>query len=69
MAAWCFSCREKVRESRREYLFTQIPSDDKRPLCQDASYGCNKITMILADPVLPTWEVIHFVLCVKAPAM
>ncbi|XP_026313538.1 carboxypeptidase D isoform X2 [Hyposmocoma kahamanoa] len=35
MAAWCFSCRQRARESRREYLFTQIPSDDKRPLCED----------------------------------
>ncbi|KAM3963849.1 LOW QUALITY PROTEIN: carboxypeptidase D svr [Aphomia sociella] len=35
LAAWCFSCRQKTRESRREYLFTQLPSDDKRPLCED----------------------------------
>ncbi|KAG6443020.1 hypothetical protein O3G_MSEX002659 [Manduca sexta] len=38
MAAWCFSCRERGRDSRREYLFTQVPSDDKRPLCDDANY-------------------------------
>ncbi|XP_060806567.1 carboxypeptidase D isoform X1 [Amyelois transitella] len=38
LAAWCFSCRQRAKDSRREYLFTQIPSDDKRPLCDDANY-------------------------------
>ncbi|KAI5642609.1 zinc carboxypeptidase domain-containing protein [Phthorimaea operculella] len=38
LAAWCFSCRARAKESRREYLFTQIPSDDKRPLCDPATY-------------------------------
>ncbi|XP_075984216.1 carboxypeptidase D-like isoform X2 [Anticarsia gemmatalis] len=36
VSAWCFSCREKARDSRRQYMFTQIPSDDKRPLCDEA---------------------------------
>nr|UPI76695.1 M14 metal carboxypeptidase 18 [Antheraea yamamai] len=34
MAAWCYSCREKTKDARRQYMFTQIPSDDKRPLCE-----------------------------------
>ncbi|XP_059048175.1 carboxypeptidase D isoform X2 [Achroia grisella] len=38
LAAWCFSCRQKARESRREYLFAPLPSDDKRPLCEDNNY-------------------------------
>ncbi|XP_049879390.1 carboxypeptidase D isoform X2 [Pectinophora gossypiella] len=38
LAAWCFSCRARARDARREYLFTQIPSDDKRPLCDVANY-------------------------------
>ncbi|CAH0595249.1 unnamed protein product [Chrysodeixis includens] len=37
VSAWCFSCREKAKDSRRQYLFTQIPSDDKRPLCDDTA--------------------------------
>ncbi|XP_050552630.1 carboxypeptidase D isoform X1 [Spodoptera frugiperda] len=37
VSAWCFSCRERAKDSRRQYMFTQIPSDDKRPLCDDAS--------------------------------
>lgn len=35
VSAWCFSCRSRARDSRRQYMFTQIPSDDKRPLCTD----------------------------------
>ncbi|XP_053616967.1 carboxypeptidase D isoform X2 [Plodia interpunctella] len=38
LAAWCFSCRQRALDSRREYLFTQIPSEDKRPLCDIANY-------------------------------
>lgn len=38
LAAWCFSCRQRARESRREYLFAPLPSDDKRPLCEDTNY-------------------------------
>ncbi|XP_068623289.1 carboxypeptidase D isoform X2 [Battus philenor] len=38
MAAWCFGCRERARASRRSYLFSQLPPDDKRPLCSNASY-------------------------------
>lgn len=34
LGAWCFSCRERARHSRRDYLFTQLPGDDKRPLCE-----------------------------------
>ncbi|XP_045503129.1 carboxypeptidase D isoform X1 [Colias croceus] len=37
IGAWCFSCRER-KDSRREYLFTQLPADDKRPLCDDGAY-------------------------------
>ncbi|PZC71284.1 hypothetical protein B5X24_HaOG213686 [Helicoverpa armigera] len=37
ISAWCFSCRERAKDSRRQYLFTQIPSDDKRPLCDEVS--------------------------------
>ncbi|KAJ8712882.1 hypothetical protein PYW08_008186 [Mythimna loreyi] len=37
ISAWCFSCRERAKDSRRQYLFTQIPSDDKRPLCDDTA--------------------------------
>ncbi|XP_069356979.1 carboxypeptidase D-like isoform X2 [Maniola hyperantus] len=38
LGGWCFSCRQQTKEARREYLFTQIPSDDKRPLCEDAAF-------------------------------
>ncbi|XP_045770816.1 carboxypeptidase D-like isoform X2 [Maniola jurtina] len=38
LGGWCFSCRQKTKDARREYLFTQIPSDDKRPLCEDAAF-------------------------------
>ncbi|XP_045539218.1 carboxypeptidase D [Papilio machaon] len=37
-AAWCFGCRQRARESRRNYLFSQLPPDDKQPLCADATY-------------------------------
>ncbi|CAH2211240.1 jg22119, partial [Pararge aegeria aegeria] len=39
LGAWCFSCRQKTKDARREYLFTQIPSDDKRPLCEEAAFN------------------------------
>ncbi|CAK1541831.1 unnamed protein product [Leptosia nina] len=38
LGAWCFSCRERSKDSRRDYLFTQLPADDKRPLCDDNAY-------------------------------
>ncbi|KAL0868000.1 hypothetical protein ABMA27_008658 [Loxostege sticticalis] len=34
LGAWCLSCRQR-RDPRADYLFTQLPSDDKRPLCAD----------------------------------
>ncbi|XP_072934189.1 carboxypeptidase D isoform X2 [Epargyreus clarus] len=55
LAAWCFSCRQRARESRREYLFTQIPSDDKRPLCDDVSYDIVK-QPYYDDEVIPPSE-------------
>ncbi|XP_063832950.1 carboxypeptidase D [Ostrinia nubilalis] len=38
LGAWCLSCRQRARDSRKDYLFTQLPSDDKRPLCADDNY-------------------------------
>lgn len=38
LAAWCFSCRRRARDARKEYLFTQLPADDKQPLCLDVTY-------------------------------
>ncbi|XP_023938075.2 carboxypeptidase D isoform X2 [Bicyclus anynana] len=38
LGAWCFSCRQRTKDARREYLFTQIPSDDKRPLCEEGAF-------------------------------
>ncbi|XP_063368930.1 carboxypeptidase D-like [Cydia amplana] len=37
LAAWCFSCR-RTRDPRREYMFTQLASDEKRPFTDDGKY-------------------------------
>ncbi|KAI8441905.1 hypothetical protein MSG28_005582 [Choristoneura fumiferana] len=37
LAAWCFSCRNS-QDPRRDYLFTQLASDDKRPLTDPTNY-------------------------------
>lgn len=36
ISAWCFSCRGRAKDARRQYMFTQLPSEDKRPLCEEA---------------------------------
>ncbi|XP_022120692.2 carboxypeptidase D isoform X1 [Pieris rapae] len=38
LAALCYRCREQSQDSRREYLFTQLPADDKKPLFDDNAY-------------------------------
>ncbi|CAH2093466.1 unnamed protein product [Euphydryas editha] len=36
--AWCFAQRQRAQLARRDYRFVQLPSDDKRPLCDHDSY-------------------------------
>ncbi|XP_047538492.1 carboxypeptidase D-like isoform X1 [Vanessa atalanta] len=36
--AWCFAHRQRAQLARRDYHFVQLPSDDKRPLCEDEAY-------------------------------
>ncbi|CAG5047116.1 unnamed protein product [Parnassius apollo] len=38
VAAWCYGCRRRARDHRRNYMFTHLPHDDKRPLCENVSY-------------------------------
>ncbi|XP_041971447.1 carboxypeptidase D-like isoform X2 [Aricia agestis] len=35
LAACCFDCRRRARDSRQDYLFSPLPADDKRPLVPD----------------------------------
>ncbi|VVC87334.1 unnamed protein product [Leptidea sinapis] len=37
-AAWCFGRGAAGGAARRDYLFTQLPADDKRPLCDPSAY-------------------------------
>ncbi|CAH0713504.1 unnamed protein product, partial [Brenthis ino] len=54
LGAWCLSCRRRARDQRRQYAFSQLPSDDKRPLCEDAAFDIVKKPYYDEDDLPPS---------------